>query len=172
MKRGRLLFVPGHKPPRERSSHQFWLVYRGRQIAVDPSRGIAAGPDREPDLKAEFNGYVYKRGTVGAARSSSPNSANSQFFICFDNQGCRSLTGQYTVWGQVVQCMEHVDKIKRGEPVRDPDKIFCVGVNYRNRNEEYRDGSEAPKYPSLFMRTRGRKILARTKDVRALEEFA
>ena len=61
------------------------------------------------------------RGTVSMARAQSPNSANSQFFICFDD--ARFLDSQYTVWGKVTSGMENVDKIKRGEPVRDPDKI-------------------------------------------------
>ena len=88
----------------------------------DPT-GTGSGGSSYPDLKAEFSGYVYKRGTIGAARTSNPNSANSQFFICFDDVGCRSLTGQYTVWGQVVSGMEHVDRITPGEPPSNPDRI-------------------------------------------------
>jgi cyclophilin family peptidyl-prolyl cis-trans isomerase len=60
------------------------------------------------------------------ARSNQPNSANSQFFICFDD--ARFLDKQYTVWGKVVEGMENVDKIKRGEPVRDPDRIVSMKV--------------------------------------------
>ncbi|MGI9421976.1 MAG: peptidylprolyl isomerase [Hyphomicrobiaceae bacterium] len=89
----------------------------------DPT-GTGRGGSKYGDLKAEFNGYVFKRGTVGAARSSSPNSANSQFFICFNDQGCRGLTGQYTVWGQVVDGMDHVEKIAPGEPPSSPDRII------------------------------------------------
>ncbi len=87
----------------------------------DPD-GTGRGGSRYEDLKAEFTGYVYKRGTVGAARTSNPNSANSQFFICFDD-GCRHLTGQYTVWGQVIAGMENVDKVTPGQPPANPDRI-------------------------------------------------
>jgi peptidylprolyl isomerase len=76
----------------------------------DPDGNGTGGSDM-PDLKAEFSGYTYKRGTVGAARTANPDSANSQFFICFDDSGCAHLTGQYTVWGQVISGMEHIDKI-------------------------------------------------------------
>src|SRR6478735_4507650 len=72
-------------------------------------------------LKAEFNKEPHVRGTTSMARASSPNSGDSQFFICFDDAAF--LNGQYTVWGKVTSGMENVDKIKRGEPVRDPDKI-------------------------------------------------
>jgi peptidylprolyl isomerase len=97
----------------------------------DPT-GTGEGGSKLPDLPAEFSSYPYKRGTVGAARTSDPNSANSQFFICFDDSGCSGLTGQYTVWGQVVSGMENVDKIKRGElgsgMVTDPDVMVKVYV--------------------------------------------
>jgi len=73
-------------------------------------------------LKAEFNKEPHVRGTVSMARAASPDSGDSQFFICFDD--ARFLDGQYTVWGNVIEGMENVDKIKRGEPVRDPDKII------------------------------------------------
>lgn len=79
-----------------------------------------------PNLPAEFSQVAYKRGTVGMARSQSPNSANSQFFICYD--GCGPLTGQYTIWGEVTDGMGAVDRIKRGEPVRDPDVIVRMQV--------------------------------------------
>lgn len=77
----------------------------------DPDGNGRGGSDL-PDLPAEFTGYVYKRGTVGAARTPNPNSANSQFFICFNDRGCEHLTGQYSVWGQVLTGMEHIDKIR------------------------------------------------------------
>jgi peptidylprolyl isomerase len=73
-------------------------------------------------LKAEFNREPHVRGTVSMARAQNPDSGDSQFFICFDD--ARFLDGQYTVWGKVTSGMENVDKIKRGEPVRDPDKII------------------------------------------------
>jgi cyclophilin family peptidyl-prolyl cis-trans isomerase len=72
-------------------------------------------------LKAEFNKEPHVRGTVSMARAQDPNSGDSQFFICFDD--ATFLNGQYTAWGNVIEGMENVDKIKRGEPVRDPDKI-------------------------------------------------
>ena len=97
----------------------------------DPT-GTGMGGSKLPDLPAEFSQEPYKRGTVGAARTQDPNSANSQFFICFTDDGCSSLTGQYTVWGQVISGMENVDKIKRGEPgsgtVTDPDTMLKVYV--------------------------------------------
>ena len=75
-------------------------------------------------LKAEFNKESHVRGTVSMARSSAPDSADSQFFICLDDASF--LDGKYTVWGRVIEGMEHVDKIKRGEPVQDPDKIISM----------------------------------------------
>lgn len=77
-------------------------------------------------LKAEFNKEKHVRGTVSMARSASPDSGDSQFFICFDESPW--LNGQYTVWGAVVEGMENVDQIKRGEPVPDPDKILTARV--------------------------------------------
>ena len=77
-------------------------------------------------LKAEFSNAPFVRGTVGAARSSNPNSADSQFFICFKD--ARFLDGQYTVWGEVTEGMEFVDMIKKGEPPVDPDKMVKVQV--------------------------------------------
>ncbi|MEP9367199.1 peptidylprolyl isomerase [Xanthobacter sp. VNH20] len=75
-------------------------------------------------LKAEFNAEPHKRGTVSMARAQNPDSGDSQFFICFGDAGF--LDRQYTVWGQVISGMENVDKIKRGEPVKDPDKIVSA----------------------------------------------
>jgi peptidylprolyl isomerase len=72
-------------------------------------------------LKAEFNTTKHKRGTVSMARAASPDSGDSQFFICFADAPW--LDNQYTAWGQVTEGMENVDKIKRGEPVKNPDKI-------------------------------------------------
>jgi cyclophilin family peptidyl-prolyl cis-trans isomerase len=77
-------------------------------------------------LKAEFSKEPHKRGTASMARSSDPNSGDSQFFICFGD--ARFLDGQYTVWGEVTEGMDAVDKIKRGEPVKDPDKIVSMKV--------------------------------------------
>jgi len=92
----------------------------------DPT-GTGRGSSMYPDLPAEFtNDLSFGRGTVGMARSASPDSGNSQFFICF--QDCSFLDGQYTIWGQVVSGMEHVDNIKRGEPPANPDKIIRMQV--------------------------------------------
>jgi peptidyl-prolyl cis-trans isomerase B (cyclophilin B) len=91
----------------------------------DPT-GTGTGSSDLPDLKAEFNAEPHVRGVCSMARSNNPNSANSQFFICFDD--ARFLDKQYTVWGKVVEGMENVDKIKRGEPVRDPDRIVSARV--------------------------------------------
>ena len=77
-------------------------------------------------LEAEFTDYEYKEGTVGMARSSNPDSGDSQFFICFE--GCSHLTGQYTVWGQVERGMDTVRKIAVGEPPADPDKIISASI--------------------------------------------
>jgi len=84
------------------------------------------GGSKYPNLPSEFSSVPFKRGIVGMARTSDPNSANSQFFIMF-NDG-PSLNGQYTVIGEVVAGMDVVDKLKRGEPVVDPDKMVKVQV--------------------------------------------
>lgn len=77
-------------------------------------------------LKAEFSDAPHKRGVTSMARSQNPDSADSQFFICFDD--VNFLDGQYTVWGEVIDGMDNVDKIKRGEPVQDPDQIVSMKV--------------------------------------------
>ena len=77
-------------------------------------------------LKAEFNDEPHVRGTVSMARAANPDSGDSQFFICFDD--ATFLDGQYTAWGKVIEGMENVDKIKRGEPVREPDKILKASI--------------------------------------------
>ena len=79
-----------------------------------------------PDLKAEFSRQPHGRGTASMARSANPDSANSQFFICFDDAGF--LDGQYTVWGEVESGMEFVDKLPVGEPPREPGKIVKASV--------------------------------------------
>jgi len=75
-------------------------------------------------LKAEFNREPHVRGTVSMARAQNPDSGDSQFFICFDD--ARFLDNQYTVWGRVTEGMDNIDKIKRGEPVQNPDKIVSA----------------------------------------------
>ena len=107
---------------------KFHRVLDGFMAQTGDPTGTGSGGSKYGSLPQEFSKYVYKRGTVGAARTQDPNSANSQFFICFNDQGCRGLTEQYTVWGQVISGMEHVDKIKRGEPPRNPDKIVRMRV--------------------------------------------
>ena len=89
----------------------------------DPT-GTGMGGSDLPNVPAEFSKAPFARGTLGMARSQSPNSANSQFFICF--APAPFLDGQYTVFGEVVSGMEFVDKIKRGEPPANPDKIISL----------------------------------------------
>ncbi len=101
-------------------------VINGFMAQTGDPKGVGVGGSKYPDLPAEFSQEVYKRGTVGAARTANPNSANSQFFICFTDMGCRGLTGQYTIWGNVVEGMEHVDQITRGEPPANPDLMQKV----------------------------------------------
>jgi peptidylprolyl isomerase len=91
----------------------------------DPT-GTGAGGSPKADLKAEFSREPHVRGTASMARTADPNSANSQFFICFDD--CRFLDGQYTVWGQVIEGMEHVDALPKGEPPRTPGKIVKASL--------------------------------------------
>jgi peptidylprolyl isomerase len=97
----------------------------------DPT-GTGMGGSKLPDLPAEFSNEEFKRGTVAMARTADPNSANSQFFICFNSIGCAGLKGQYTIFGEVVDGMQYVDMIKRGEPgsgtVANPDVMQKVYV--------------------------------------------
>ena len=91
----------------------------------DPT-GSGMGGSKKPNLKAEFSSEPHVRGVCSMARSQSPDSANSQFFICFDD--ARFLDKQYTVWGEVVSGMEHVDALPKGEPPRTPGKIVSAKV--------------------------------------------
>jgi cyclophilin family peptidyl-prolyl cis-trans isomerase len=91
----------------------------------DPT-GTGTGGSKKPNLKAEFSKEPHVRGICSMARSQNQDSANSQFFICFGDAGF--LDRQYTVWGKVVSGMEHVDALKRGEPVQNPDKIVKMQV--------------------------------------------
>ena len=104
----------------------FHRVIPGFMAQTGDPTGTGTGGSGKGNLMAEFNKKPFVRGTVGAARSQNPNSADSQFFICF--APAPHLNGQYTVWGQVTEGMEAIDKIKRGEPVRDPDKIVSMKV--------------------------------------------
>lgn len=93
--------------------------------SFNPSRAGMGGSDK-PDLKAEFSAVPHVRGTCSMARSQSPNSANSQFFICFTDAPW--LNKQYSVWGQVIEGMDNIDQIKKGEPVSDPDSIVSMKI--------------------------------------------
>lgn len=93
--------------------------------SFNPARAGMGGSDK-PDLKAEFSNVNHKRGTASMARSQNPNSANSQFFICLADSPW--LDRQYSVWGQVVEGMDVVDQIKKGEPVVDPDSIVSAKI--------------------------------------------
>ncbi len=89
-------------------------------------RMAGTGGSDKPDLPAEFSKLPHSRGTLGAARSQNPNSANSQFFINFKDNDF--LNGQYTVYGRVISGMDHVDAITRGEPPMNPDRMIKVRV--------------------------------------------
>ncbi|MCM0020613.1 MAG: peptidylprolyl isomerase [Tagaea sp.] len=104
----------------------FHRVIEGFMAQTGDPTGTGTGGSGKGNVQAEFSRVPFERGIVGAARSQSPNSADSQFFIMFRrNQG---LDGQYTVWGQVIAGMEHVDRIRRGEPPRIPDRMRTVRV--------------------------------------------
>src|SRR3954454_13681989 len=104
----------------------FHRVIEGFMAQGGDPTGTGTGGSKYPDLKAEFSAEPHVRGICSMARTNAPNSANSQFFIVFDDAGF--LDRQYTVWGKVIEGMENVDKFKRGEPVRDPDKIVSATV--------------------------------------------
>jgi cyclophilin family peptidyl-prolyl cis-trans isomerase len=91
----------------------------------DPT-GSGMGGSSKPNLKAEFSEAPHVRGVASMARSQNPNSANSQFFICFDD--ATFLDGQYTVWGEVTEGMEHVDALPKGEPPANPGKIVKASL--------------------------------------------
>jgi peptidylprolyl isomerase len=91
----------------------------------DPT-GTGSGGSKKPDLKAEFSREPHIRGVCSMARTNQPHSANSQFFICFDD--ATFLDGQYTVWGVVTEGMEHIDALPKGEPPRAPGRIVSMKV--------------------------------------------
>ncbi|MDB6177042.1 peptidylprolyl isomerase [Paracoccus sp. Z330] len=101
------------------------VAHANMESGWNPGRAGTGGSDL-PDLPAEFSKLPHDRGTLGAARSANPNSANSQFFINFNDN--HFLNGQYTVYGRVIEGMEHVDKIQRGEPPASPDRMISVKV--------------------------------------------
>jgi len=110
----------------------FHRVIPGFMAQTGDPTGTGSGGSDLPDLKAEFSNEKHKRGTVSAARTANPNSANSQFFICFDDAPW--LDKQYSVWGEVVEGMDNVDKIKKGGDHNngaisgEPDKILKARV--------------------------------------------
>ncbi|HUZ12141.1 MAG TPA: peptidylprolyl isomerase [Caulobacteraceae bacterium] len=91
----------------------------------DPT-GSGSGGSEKPDLKAEFSTASHQRGVCSMARTDAPNSANSQFFICLDDASF--LDGKYSVWGEVIQGMEHVDALPKGEPPAHPGRIVSMKV--------------------------------------------
>ena len=101
----------------------FHRVIDGFMAQTGDPTGTGSGGSGQK-LKAEFSKEKHGRGTVSMARAQNPDSGDSQFFICFEDSAW--LDGQYTVWGKVVEGMDNVDKIKRGEPVRDPDSIVTA----------------------------------------------
>lgn len=103
----------------------FHRVIPGFMAQTGDPQGTGMGGSGQ-NLDAEFSDYEYKVGTVGMARSMNPNSADSQFFICFE--GCGHLTGQYTVWGQVERGIENIYNITPGEPPASPDQIVTARV--------------------------------------------
>ena len=104
----------------------FHRVIAGFMAQTGDPTGTGRGGSDLPDIPAEFSSEPYVRGTVGMARSSSPNSANSQFFIMFTEYP--SLNGNYTVWGKVSSGMDCIDQINKGEPPANPDKIIKMSV--------------------------------------------
>lgn len=104
----------------------FHRVIEGFMAQGGDPTGTGMGGSEKPDLAAEFNSEPHVRGICSMARSQSPNSANSQFFIVFGDAGF--LDKQYTVWGRVIDGMDNVDKFKRGEPVQGPDSMVSVKV--------------------------------------------
>ena len=108
----------------------FHRVIPGFMAQTGDPTGTGRGGSDKPDLPAEFSEVPFERGTVGMARTQDPNSANSQFFIMFETNS--HLNGQYTVWGRVIEGMEHVDDVKTGAGqsgmVQDPDRMMNVSV--------------------------------------------
>jgi peptidylprolyl isomerase len=104
----------------------FHRVIDGFMAQTGCPQGRGTGGSNHPNLPAEFNAEPHVRGVCSMARSSNPNSANSQFFIVFDD--ATFLDKQYTAWGKVIEGMENVDKLAKGEPPKSPDKMISVRV--------------------------------------------
>lgn len=113
----------------------WFRVIDGFMAQTGYPKGKKGGKSDLPDLPAEFGGK-FKRGTVGMGHGEDPNSANSQFFVCFTDKGCADLTGKYTAWGQVISGMAHIDALTRGEPPANPDKTVRARIGA--------DGDKAP----------------------------
>ena len=105
----------------------FHRVIEGFMAQTGDPTGTGMGGSDLPDIRAEFSDEPFVRGTLGMARSQHPDSANSQFFICFEEASF--LNGQYTVFGKVVEGMEDIDKVMRGEPPDYPDKIVSMKLS-------------------------------------------
>jgi peptidylprolyl isomerase len=125
--------APGHVARIKELAHKefydgivFHRVISGFMAQVGCPKGNGTGGSSKPDIKAEFNAEPHVRGTCSMARTSAPNSANSQFFICFDDASF--LNRQYTVWGKVTEGMDVIDQLAKGEPPRNPDKIVTMRV--------------------------------------------
>ena len=126
--------APGHvERVKELSREKFYdgivfhRVIDGFMAQTGCPKGTGTGGSDKGDIKAEFSkDEKHVRGTCSMARTADPDSANSQFFICFDTAPW--LDGQYSIWGQVTDGMDIIDTIKRGEPVKDPDKIVSLRV--------------------------------------------
>jgi peptidylprolyl isomerase len=125
--------APGHVSPIKALAREgfydgvvFHRVIPGFMAQGGDPTGSGMGGSDKPNLKAEFSAEPHVRGVCSMARSSSPNSANSQFFICFDD--ATFLDNQYTVWGVVREGMENVDALPKGEPPREPGKIVTMRV--------------------------------------------
>jgi peptidylprolyl isomerase len=106
---------------------KFHRVIPGFMAQGGCPQGTGMGGSDKPDLQAEFNDEPHVRGVCSMARTNYPHSANSQFFICFDD--ARFLDKQYTVWGVVESGMEHVDALPKGEPPREPGKIVKAAIS-------------------------------------------
>ena len=104
----------------------FHRVIDGFMAQVGCPNGTGMGGSDKPNLQAEFNAEPHVRGTCSMARTNQPHSANSQFFICFENASF--LDNQYTVWGKVTEGMDVIDALAKGEPPRDPDSIVSMKV--------------------------------------------
>ncbi len=126
---------------------KFHRVIEGFMAQTGDPTGTGMGGSELGNLPAEFTSTPFERGTVGAARARDPNSANSQFFICFNDTGCKSLVGNYTVFGKVTSGMEFVDQIKKGdratggtvvEPGYDREDVRAVKCSIRGSGNRHR----------------------------------